>query len=300
MKNRLSFKVILVAGFCALALTSCFRREKAAPQAEEKDKAAVPVRVARVELRDLDEVLEHVGNIRAQGEVAVYPKVSGKIIEKAKEEGALVKKGEALAYIDRDEVGLTFEKAPVESPLAGFVGRVYVDIGSYVTSQSAVAFVVDMEKVKIDLSVPEKYVARVSVGQEAKISVDAYPGEDFVGAITKVSPVLDVDTRSLPIEITVDNPGYRLRSGMYAKVKLVIAQNAKMPVVLKEALIGRGDDRSVFVASEGKATLRKVKVGVYEGAYAGLTDGIKEGDLVVIMGQQRLSDGMAIRPEEWS
>ncbi len=301
MRRHLSFKVVLIAGVCALALTSCFRRETAQrPQAQEAQKSAIPVRVAKVELRDLDEVLEFVGNIRAKEEVAVYPKVSGKIVEKAKEEGAAVKKGEAIASIDRDEVGLTYEKAPVESPLEGVIGRVYVDIGSYVTPQTPVALVVDMEKMKIDLSVPEKYVSKVSVGQEAKIRADAYANEDFTGVITKVSPVLDVDTRSVPIEITVDNVDHRLKSGMYAKVRLTVTENARVPVILKEALVGRGDDQAVFIAKNDKAEWRKVKVGIREGAYVGLTEGADEGELVVIMGQQRLSDGAAIRAEEWS
>jgi membrane fusion protein (multidrug efflux system) len=167
-------------------------------------------------------------------------------------------------------------------------------------TQTPIALVVDMEKVKISLNVPEKYVSKVRLGQEAKIRVDAYPEEDFLGTIAKISPVLDVETRSVPLEITVNNTDHRLKSGMYAKVWLTIAHNTKMPVVLKEALMGRGDDQFVFVSKEGKAQMRKIKVGIRSGAYVGLTEGVEEGESVVIMGQQRLSDGVAIRGEEWS
>ena len=105
-------------------------------------KEAVPVRVIKVERKALQNILDYVGNVKAQEEAFVYPKVSGKIIEKLKEEGSRVSKGETLVYIDRDEVGFQFEKAPVESPLTGIVGRVNVDIGTSVTPQTAVALVV--------------------------------------------------------------------------------------------------------------------------------------------------------------
>ena len=132
------------------------------------------------------------------------------------------------------------------------------------------------------------------------MAVDAYPGEDFTGAITKISPVLDSATRSVPIEITVSNADHRLKSGMYAKARLIIAQNAKMAVVPKEALVGRGDSQFVFVVRDGKAEMRTIKVAVRQGSQAGLSEGVSEGDMVVIMGQQRLSDGIAVHAEEWS
>src|SRR4030043_156795 len=139
---------------------------------EAKPPETIPVKILAVKLTKLSEALEYVGNIKAKDEGIVYPKVSGKIIEKVKVDGSAVAKNEAIAYIDRDEVGLKFEKAPVESPLAGIVGRVYVDIGEHVTEQTPVALVINMDKVKTGLDVPEKYLPRVSLGQEAQISVD--------------------------------------------------------------------------------------------------------------------------------
>ena len=92
-------------------------------EAKEKAHEAIPVRVQRVELLDIEENLEYSGNIKAEDEAIVYPKVSGKVIEKVREEGSSVNKGDAILYIYRDEVGLKFEKAPVDSPLTGVVGR---------------------------------------------------------------------------------------------------------------------------------------------------------------------------------
>ena len=209
-------------------------------------------------------------------------------------------KGDAILYIDRDEVGLTFEKAPVESSLSGVVGRVYVDIGANVNPQTPVALVVDMRKVKIDLDIPQNYIPKVSLGQEAKIYVDAYPEKEFIGTITKISPVLDLSTRSAPVEILINNSEQQLKSGMFAKVKLIIEEQKNAPVILKEAIIGKEPDTYVYVIENEKAFLRKIKLGLREGPYFAVDEGLKEGDAVVIMGQQRLRDASLVSVEERS
>lgn len=280
---------------CAAILTGCGREKKLDAGAKSE---TVPVRVMKVKLEDLDKILEYVGNIKGQDEALVYPKVSGKVIEKIKEDGSMVKKGEAIAYIDRDEVGLKFEKAPVESPLAGIIGRVFVDIGSSVTPQTVIALISDIDKAEIDLNIPEKYLPKVSLGQEAEIIIDAYPEEKFTGKVTSISPVVDLATRSAPIEITINNRDHRLQSGMFAKVKLTIEKNKGVVVIFKEAVIGRAPDTYVYVVKDKKAVLRKIKLGIRQGAYCEVLDGLKEGELVVVMGQQRLSDGSSVEPEE--
>lgn len=285
-------KLILITALCLLTLGACAKKEDIT-----KTQETVPVRVMRVELRDLSEILEYVGNIKARDEAMVYPKVNGKIIEKIKEDGSPVKKGDPILYIDRDEVGFKFEKAPVESPLTGIVGRVYVDIGENVTAQTPVALVVDMDKIRIDLDIPEKYIPRVGVGQKARINVDAYPAEGFAGVVTKVSPVVEIETRSAPIEITADNPRHRLKSGMFARVGLILSEHKDVPAILKEALIGREPELYLYLVKDNKAVLKKVTLGLREGPYYQVQEGVKEGDLVVIMGQQRLKDGVAVSAE---
>ncbi len=288
----MKYKNIFILCVCLTILGGCSSQEdKVAPQ------AAVPVRVVKIELQKLQETLDYTGDIKAQDEAVIYPKVSGKVIEKVKEDGALINKGEAILYIDRDEVGLKFEKAPVESTLTGLLGRVYVDIGENVTSGTPVALVVSADKVKIELDIPEKYLPKITTGQEAQISVDSWPNDNFTGSVTKVSPVIDLSTRTAPVEITVPNLDYRLKSGMFAKVRLVTEARDNIPVVLREAIMGHEPDNYVFVVENKKAVFQKISLGIRQGPYFEVRDGLKEGDLVVIMGQQLLSNGTAVEPE---
>jgi len=284
---------VIIALFVALAVLGCQKQEK-----NQAAKAIIPVKVSRVEFKDLEETIDYVGNIRAQEEAVIYPKVNGKIIEKIKEDGSLVNKGETVAYIDRDEVGFKFEKAPVESPLTGIIGRVYVDIGENVTTQTPIALVVDMRRVEIDLDIPEKYYAKIALEQKAKVRIDAYPDEEFSGDVTKISPVVNLSTRAAPIEITIDNPESKLRSGMFSKVSLVLSEHKNVPVILKEAIMGKEPNLYVYVIEKQKAVLRKITLGIRQGPYYEVRDGLREGDLVVIMGQQRLYEGVQVITEE--
>lgn len=286
-------KITLILIFFFIFTTGC--RQK-----EEKAKAnnIIPVRVSVVRLETLSETIDYVGDIKAQDEAIVYPKVGGKIIEKVKTDGNSVNKGETIALIDRDEVGLKFEIAPVESPLSGIVGRVYVDIGQNVTAQTAVALVVNMDTARINLNIPEKYLHRISLNQEAKISVDAFPKDTFSGFVKKVSPVVDLTTRTAPVEITADNKDHRLSPGMFAKLSLVIQERKNIPAILKEAVMGHEPDLYVYIIENKKAVLKKVTLGIRQGPYYEVEEGLKEGDLVVIMGQQRLYEGAQVNIEE--
>ncbi len=257
----------------------------------------IPVRVQQLAARNLEQALEYVGDIKGQDEATVYSKVPGKIAEKLKEDGAEVQKDEPIAYVDRDEVGFKFEKAPVESPLAGVIGRVYVDRGSSVTPQTPVALVVNLDQVEIDLGIPEKYLPRIQVGQTADIRVDAY-AKGFTGTITKVSPIVDLQTRTAPVEIVTPNPEHELKPGMFARVRLIMEQRTNILTVPKESVLGPEADPYVYVVRDNFARQQKVRLGLRQASDYEVLEGLQAGDLVVIMGQQRLTEGARVVIEQ--
>ncbi len=279
------YKTVIFLTLSFLAL-GCMQKE----EIKLKEQQFVPVKVSIVKPKDISKTLEYVGDIKAKDEVMVYPKVSGKIIEKVKGEGSPVEKGEVIAYIDRDEVGLKFNKAPIESPLSGVVGRIFVDIGSNINPQVPVSLVLDMTLVKINLDIPEKYLSKIYLGQEAKIKVDAYPSQEFLGKVTQISPVVSLENRSAPIEITLDNLNSLLQSGMFARVSLVLEEHKNVPVILKEAIMGKEPDNYVYVVENNKAAIRKITLGIHQGSQYEVSAGLKENDLVVVLGQQKLYD----------
>lgn len=299
LRSYMISAVYLIGIFCIfVSLHGCGAHDEIEAARLDKKEEAVPVKVETVVLKDMEKTLDYVGDIKAKDEAQVYPKVGGKIIEKVKEEGSPVKKGEVIAYIDRDEVGFTFEKAPIESPLTGILGRMYVDIGTSVSTSTPIALVLDMNQMVIELSIPEKYLPQIRVGEEAKIMVDAYPEQEFTGKITELSPVLDLETRSAPIEITIDNSEGKLRSGMFAKVKLVVQEKKAAIAIIKEAILGTADRSFCFTVVDNKAVLNNIKTGLRQNALVEVISGLSDGDEVVVMGQQKLSAGSPVIVEK--
>ncbi|MEM7816655.1 MAG: efflux RND transporter periplasmic adaptor subunit, partial [Candidatus Aenigmatarchaeota archaeon] len=270
--KNLTNKILIFFISISFFIYGCKTKEK-----EIKKEEQIPVRVMEVRAKNIKEVLDYVGNIDAENQAIIYPKVNGKVIEKIKEEASEVKKNEPIVYIDRDEVGLKFEKAPVVSTLDGIVGKVFVDLGQYVNTQTPIALITSIDKVKVKLEIPEKYIGSISLGLKAKIKVDAYDKE-FLGEVSKVIPVIDLLSRTFSIEITIDNPNHILKPGMFCRVELIIKEFKDALVVLKEAVLGKEPDLFVYVVKNNKAFVRKIKLGLKEGPYCQVIEGLNIGD----------------------
>jgi len=282
-------KKILIYLLALMVLGGCQKEEKKAAVPD-----VIPVKTRLLALENIEKTIDYVGSIKANEEVLVYPKVSGKVIEQIFQVGSSVAKGQPIFYIDRDEVGLKFEQAPVVSPLDGVVGKVFVDIGDHVLPQNPVALVVTLEKVQVVLDIPEIYLPKIFLGQEAAVSVDAYPEQKFTGKITKISPMVNLENRAAPVEITIENPGYLLKSGMFVEVSLTLEKHTAVPVILKESIIGKEPEAYVYTVENNLARMQKVSFGIRKGSLYEVTSGLKEGDLVVVVGQQRLYEGAVV------
>src|SRR5678815_2712693 len=116
-----------------------------------------------------------------------------------------------------DELRITQQNTIITSPVNGFVSRRAVDPGAFVSANAPVVEVVDITRVRMVANIIEKDLRQIAVGDMARVEVDAFPGEDFMGRIARVSPVLDPATRTAAIEVEIANPQYRLKPGMYAR-----------------------------------------------------------------------------------
>ena len=290
-------KIIVLMLFFAISTTGCQKAK--APQIQGQP--AVPVKVMKVEKGNIREVLSYVGNIKAQEEIIVYSKVSGKLIENTAGEGDRVKKGGVLAMIDRDEVGFKFEKAPVVSPIDGIVGRVYLDKGTHITPSSnmssgtPVALVVDMDEMCVKINVIEKDIPGVKKGQKAEVRVDAYPDETWTGEVDRVSPVVNLASRTALAEIKLPNTDHRLKSGMFARVQIIISKHENALIVPIEAIVYQEGKENLFVVEQNMARLREVKIGLKDAGMVEMTSGLKEGEKVIIEGAYGLKNNTRVK-----
>ena len=104
----------------------------------------------------------------------------------------------------------------VRAPFAGLVAERAVSVGDYVTKGARVATVVSIDPLRVELTVPEQAVAQIKVGQPVRLTVDAYPGEEFTATVRFVSPSVRVDQRALTVEAIAPNKDGRLKPGLFA------------------------------------------------------------------------------------
>jgi RND family efflux transporter MFP subunit len=193
-----------------------------------------------------------------------------------------------------DELKITLSNAEIRSPVNGFVGRRLLDPGAFVSSNTAVVSVVDIEFVRLVANLVEKDLQRVRVGTAAEVEVDAFPGDTFRGRVARVAPVLDPATRTAQMEIEVPNGDFRLKPGMYARVRLTVATRAGTLTVPVNALVDVDGRKGVFVVAEGKVRTAKfnpVQTGIADGERVEILGGLDDGTRVVTTGASALRDG---------
>jgi RND family efflux transporter MFP subunit len=197
----------------------------------------------------------------------------------------------AQAQARLDELRITLANTNVVSPVDGFVGKRYLDVGAFASANTPVASVVDIRTVRLVANLVEKDLRRVSAGLQAQVEVDAFPGETFPGRVGRVAPVLDPSTRTAQIEIEIANPTFRLKPGMYARVRITLDTRDNALVVPREAVVDFEGKRGVFVADGNTARFRPVSIGLQDDKRFEIVQGIEEGTRVVTVGATSLRDG---------
>src|SRR5262245_44079008 len=190
-----------------------------------------------------------------------------------------------------DELRINLANTVITSPVNGFVAKRNVDPGAFVSQQSPVADVVDITRVRLVANVVEKDLKELESGNDARVQVDAFPGETFSGRIARVSPVLDPATRTAPIEIEIPNPTFRLKPGMYARVGITTQTKKNALVLPSSAVVDLGGRRGVFQLQNDTAVFRTVQVGSEQGMVVEILGGLTDGDEVISTGAGALRDG---------
>jgi len=186
----------------------------------------------------------------------------------------------------------------VRAPFSGIVAERLVSTGDYVSRGMKVATVVRIDPVRVELTVPEQYLSQVKEGQPVRLSVDAYPGEQFTAKVRFVSPALKSDQRALTVEAIAPNPDGRLKPGLFATA--LLQQPAPAPAMLVPAGAVEtvaGTSRVYVIAANNKVEERIVTIGEKVGDRLELATGVKAGEKVAANPRGKLSDGVRVQIE---
>lgn len=196
----------------------------------------------------------------------------------------------AAAGLSADSLG----DSRILSPLTGTVTKREIDMGTRVNPGALAFEIQDIDELELVGAVTARDFARLKLGQEVEIRVDARPGETFKGTVKTMSPSLDPVTRRAAIEITVANPDHRLLPNQFADATVVVELREGVLAVHRDAIAITPDGPDLFTVRDGHAVLVHATLGQTEGEMVPVLEGLGEDEPVVVAGHAELRDGLAV------
>ncbi len=222
---------------------------------------------------------------------AIYERIkTGPRQEKIDKAKALVQSRQAaVAYLE-DKIART----AISAPFPGVVVKEHTEVGQWLSEGAPVVELLDLSAVDVTVPVPERYVAQIRLDDETALVFDALGGRSFKGRVVRVIPQADAESRTFPVKVRVANPRGDIRSGMFARVTFPVERGTRALVVPKDALVSRGPVELLYVVADGKVRQVAVKRGQSSKGWVAVEGPVEEGQLVVVRGNERLRDGMAV------
>ncbi len=203
----------------------------------------------------------------------------------------------ARANLDQSETMLRY--STVTAPFAGIVTQRFVDPGALIqagtSNGAAILTLMNFSKVRLQFAVPELEASRVAAGQPVSVATENLPGKTFEGKVARFTYALDLASRTMLAEVSLDNPDLLLRPGMLVTAKLGIERHESAPLLPGDAIAMEKTNAFVYAVEGDKAVKRPVKLGFTDGKNAEVLEGVKPTDTLILVAQRPMSDGQAVR-----
>ncbi len=228
-------------------------------------------------------------NLQRNRELVAQNFVSASVVDQS---AAALEVAEAQVALAKAQLA----RMKILAPFDGAAGISNVNLGDYVKDGADLVSIEDTSSMWVDFRMPERYLANLKTGQAVDVQLDAMPGRQFTGKVEAVDALLDANGRSLLVRARLLNPGGELRSGMFARTRVVFALRENALVVPEEALVPQGGRQYLVRVADGPngkvAQRLEARIGVRLPGKVEILEGLKAGDLVVTAGQARV-----MRPE---
>lgn len=201
--------------------------------------------------------------------------------------------------VDRAKMGLDLAheklaKTSIYAPMAGAVKEKRVTAGEYIRNGTFLVSIIRTDTLKLSFTITEKDVGSLRVGQDVAFTVDAFPGREFRGQLKTIYPSLEEKTRSLQLEAVLTNADQSLKPGLFARVTLYTGPARGTVLAPITALLYDNSITKLFVVEGDRAKEREVKIGRKYGEFMEITEGLKEEEIVVTVGQNNLMEGVLV------
>ena len=189
-------------------------------------------------------------------------------------------------------------KTEIHAPFDGVIGLKSVSEGSFVTNSMIIASLQNINPIKVDFSIPERYSTMVNVGDEINFSITG-SSKQYIGKVYAIEPKIDPVTRTLNLRALCSNTGREILPGSFANIELVLKKIDNAILIPSEALIPDIKGQKVFVYRNGKAAPVEVGTGIRTDINVQLTSGVSEGDTIITSGMLQLRPGAPVTISEF-
>jgi RND family efflux transporter MFP subunit len=184
--------------------------------------------------------------------------------------------------------------ASVRAPATGAISERLVQKGEFIRANTQVATIVQLNPLKLQTAVQEKYANVIRRNLAVQFRVEPFPDDVFEGRVLNISPSINQQTRTFPVEILVANPSGRLKPGFFAKGAIFTQKDENVLAVPLEAVSTLAGVSSVFVIEDGTIRQQNVTLGVQEGSFIEILDGLKGNEMLAASNLNEIATGMKV------
>lgn len=200
-----------------------------------------------------------------------------------------------MLLADIELLNVKIDKTRIRAPFSGVVGFRFISDGSYIQPGTQIARLVDYNTLKLEFSIPEKYIGLKLIGKQVTFTTEA-SSDIHKAVIYAMEPRVEDKTRTIILRARYNNTRGQLRPGMSAQQILIpTSQATKVLMVPTEAIVPSLDGKSVWLARGGQAELIPVETGNRTEAQVEVLSGIVPGDSVIVTGLMQLREGARIK-----
>lgn len=186
------------------------------------------------------------------------------------------------------------EDSFIYAPLSGSIKERLVSTGEYVKKGQALAHIIQINPLRLRTNVPEQYLQQIKSGETLNFQTDSLPNKSFQATVTRFSPALDKNSRSLMIEATIANSNLELKPGMFARIKITSNLINTALMIPEKAIITTVGLKKIYVLVDGKAEAREVSTGQKDGDLVEILTNLKPNEIVITSNLDKLADGSPV------
>lgn len=199
---------------------------------------------------------------------------------------------QAQANLDQTKANLVQHN--ILAPFSGRIGLKFVDVGDYVNADGNLVDLQQMDPLRVQYSVPDRYISQLAIGDQAEVFPSSTPNSVYMGTVYAFEAAVDPSTRSYSMWAKIPNPNEDLVPGTYADITMFVGKPKPVIVIPQTGALYSPQGEYVYKVVDGKAVKTAVNVGMRKDDFIEVTQGLQAGDVVVTAGQIKIFDGSPV------